>query len=433
MASITLRSLKGSPLTIQEMDDNFSNINTELGSKLSISNYTASDILTKLKTVDGATSGLDADLVDGLNPDITAANNTIAARDGSGRIAATTFTGNLTGNVTGNVSGNVIGNLTGNVTGNTSGTATNVTGVVALANGGTGATTAAAARTNLGLGSLATLSTITSSEITNGTIAQIDMAADSVGTSQLINLNVTTAKINDLAVTEAKLANNSVTSGKIASGAVGANELNVVGNGTAGQYLQSDGDGSMTWSTLSNSYAGNKVAVYLTPGTYTWSVPDGVTSALVACYGAGGGGTPSGTAGVGGAGLVHVTNLTPGGSVSLTVGLGGESGTAGGASSFGSWITANGGGAASSGTVTNGTSTSGNGAIPYTIGVNTSQKLTFPWVDQTRGSRPSTSGNTARVNFSWTNGWLPGAGGQNSGTNYWTGVGGVGGLVLIYY
>jgi hypothetical protein len=59
-------------------------------------------------------------------------------------------TGNVTGNLTGNVTGNVTGNLTGNVTGNVSGTAANVTGTVAIANGGTGATTAANARTNLG-------------------------------------------------------------------------------------------------------------------------------------------------------------------------------------------------------------------------------------------------------------------------------------------
>jgi hypothetical protein len=43
---------------------------------------------------------------------------------------------------------------------NIDGTAGNVTGIVGLANGGTGATTAAGARSNLNLGSLATLNTI---------------------------------------------------------------------------------------------------------------------------------------------------------------------------------------------------------------------------------------------------------------------------------
>jgi hypothetical protein len=42
-----------------------STITTALGLKLDSSSYTASDVLTKLKTVDGAGSGLDADLLDG--------------------------------------------------------------------------------------------------------------------------------------------------------------------------------------------------------------------------------------------------------------------------------------------------------------------------------------------------------------------------------
>lgn len=245
--------------------------------------------------------------------------------------------------------------------------------------------------------------------------------------------SITTALIKDDAITAAKIAPNAVGASEIVDKVIGASKLNVVGNGTAGQFLASDGDGTMTWSTVANSYAGNQVAVYLTPGTYTWSVPGGVTSALVACYGAGGGGTPGGQAGRGGAGLVHVTNLTPGGNVTVTVGLGGQSGSAGGASAFGNWITANGGGAAASGTVTHGNSTSGNGAIPYQIGRSANQGIGFPWVDSNRVDRPSTSANTTRVNFSWTSGWYPGAGGQNSGTNYWNGAGGVGGLVLIYY
>jgi hypothetical protein len=39
---------------------------------------------------------------------------------------------------------------------------------------------------------------------------------------------------------------------QIAANVVGANELNVSGNGTSGQVLQSDGDGSMTWATPSS-------------------------------------------------------------------------------------------------------------------------------------------------------------------------------------
>ena len=52
--------------------------------------------------------------------------------------------------------------FSGNLTGNVSGNATNVTGTVAIEHGGTGATSAAAARTNLGLGSAALASTAAS-------------------------------------------------------------------------------------------------------------------------------------------------------------------------------------------------------------------------------------------------------------------------------
>lgn len=55
----------------------------------------------------------------------------------------------------GSFTGNVTGNVSGNVNGNVSGTASNVTGVVAVVNGGTGANSAVAARTNLGIKGLA--------------------------------------------------------------------------------------------------------------------------------------------------------------------------------------------------------------------------------------------------------------------------------------
>ena len=71
------------------------------------------------------------------------------------------------------------------------------------------AETGATARTSLGLGALATLGTVDT--------AQID--------------------------------NNAVTADKIVANAVGADEINVADNGTSGQYLVSDGDGSMSWLT----------------------------------------------------------------------------------------------------------------------------------------------------------------------------------------
>ena len=62
MATIVTRAGKGSALSYTEADANFTNLNND---KLESSAYTAADVLTKVKTVDGTGSGLDADLLDG--------------------------------------------------------------------------------------------------------------------------------------------------------------------------------------------------------------------------------------------------------------------------------------------------------------------------------------------------------------------------------
>jgi hypothetical protein len=187
MAVIVLRTVKGSPLTIAEADANFSNLNTEVGTKLDAVDYNAADVLTKLKTVDGATSGLDADLLDGLNSSNSHVTDTatIVSRNTSGNFSANTITANLVGNVT--------GNITGDLTGTVSGNATNVSGVVAVNNGGTGATTVAAARTALGLGTIATQNS-NAVTITGGSITGItDLAIADGGTGAS---NVTQARTN---------------------------------------------------------------------------------------------------------------------------------------------------------------------------------------------------------------------------------------------
>lgn len=76
-----------------------------------------------------------------------ASSGMVLTADGAGKAtwnslgAGGSIISNVVGDVTGNLTGNVTGNLTGNVTGNVSGTAANVTGIVAVANGGTGSST----------------------------------------------------------------------------------------------------------------------------------------------------------------------------------------------------------------------------------------------------------------------------------------------------
>ena len=61
---------------------------------------------------------------------------------------------------------------------------------------------------------------------------------------------VATAGIADNAITNAKMADDSVGAAELIDNSVGADAINVSGNGTSGQYLTSDGDGSMSWTDL---------------------------------------------------------------------------------------------------------------------------------------------------------------------------------------
>jgi len=82
----------------------------------------------------------------------------------------------------------------------------------------------------------------------NNTLAEagIQPAGSYLTGNQTITLSgdVTGTGTTSIAVS---LAADSVGSSEIAANAVGASELNVVGNGTAGQLLSSDGDGSFSW------------------------------------------------------------------------------------------------------------------------------------------------------------------------------------------
>lgn len=170
---------------------------------------------------------------------------------------------------------------------------------IAVADGGTGASTASGARTNLGLGSLATLSTVNASTITdnsvgaaelnvtgNGTTSQY-LRSDADGTFTWATPPDTTA--NETITLSGDLSGSGTTSinAQIASNVVGANELNVSGNGTTSQFLRSDGDGTFTWaeagggkvlqvvqdtlvgkvSTTSSSFVDTGLSVSITPSS----------------------------------------------------------------------------------------------------------------------------------------------------------------------
>ena len=115
MADITLRNVKGSPLTNAEVDANFNNINTELQTKLASSGYTATDVISKIKSVQVTLADINVNKLNGLVSDTANTVSTVVARDSNGDFSAGTITATtLIGNVTGNVTGNLTGTVTGN-------------------------------------------------------------------------------------------------------------------------------------------------------------------------------------------------------------------------------------------------------------------------------------------------------------------------------
>jgi len=148
----------------------------------------AAEILTAIKSVDGAGSGLDADTLDGSH--------------------ASSF---LTGNQTITLSGDVTGSGTTSISTNI---AANVVGASELNVSGNGSTSQFLRSDGDGSFSWAT-PTDTNTDTTY-----------SAGTA--LTLSGTTFSVT--------------------SGGIGATQLNVSGNGTTSQFLRSDGDGSFTWA-----------------------------------------------------------------------------------------------------------------------------------------------------------------------------------------
>lgn len=263
---------------------------------------------------------------------------------------------------------------------NTTGTASNVTGTVAIANGGTGATTAANARTNLGSTTLGSnLFTITNpSAVTfprfnadntvssldastfriaigagtgNGTVTSvaqtftgglISVSGSPVTTSGTLALTVagTSGGIPYFSSASTWASSSALTANAVIIGGGAGAAPSTITTGTSGQVLTSNGSGSApSWQTVSSGSGFSNMDV-LTAASGTWTSPAGVTKIKVTIVGSGGGGG-AGTSGVngtgGGAGGTCIKVLTVAASTgySYVVGAGGSAGGSGNTSSFG--------------------------------------------------------------------------------------------------
>ena len=78
----------------------------------------------------------------------------------------------------------------------------------------------------------------------------LTIGADKVTTAKILDSNVTAGKLATDSVTTVKILDANVTTAKMADDSVNATKLNVTGDGTSGQALTSDADGSMTWVTV---------------------------------------------------------------------------------------------------------------------------------------------------------------------------------------
>ena len=242
--------------------------------------------------------------------------------------------------------GGFVGNLTGNATTATS--ATNVSGVVAVANGGTGANNAATARTNLGATTVGSNVFIA----VDASAARSAISAAGSGAVTASGLTMNTARL---------LGRTGAGVGNVEEMAVGAGLSLAGGALNLGNYSQ--------------------VREQLFASSGSWVAPAGVTRVQVIVIGGGGGGGGARSSGgggpnaggAGGFGGVAIGNyaVTPGSTYTVTVGAGGtggaidNNGTSGGTSSFGALLSATGGaagnilgaegadGAGSSGTIRN--------------------------------------------------------------------------------
>jgi hypothetical protein len=208
------------------------------------------------------------------------------------------------------------------------------------------------------------------------------------------------------------------------------------GSQGVGKVLTSDASGNATWQNASaTGVVFSNMQVYATAGTFTFTIPVGVTKIMVEVWGAGAGGSCSNNYAGGGGGYGKgIYTVTPSSNYVVIVGaggIGGTLGTNGGSSSLGSLISAN-GGSGSSGFGLGGTSTA-----PFNISGGDCFSTNYAYgINGGNGGNGGQGGRTpigvSDNSGNGRNGVAPGGGGGNC-WNGTTGGNGAPGRIVIYY
>ena len=118
---------------------------------------------------------------------------------------------------------------------------------------------------------------VTADKIADNAVGTAAIATDAVTATEIAANAVGASEIAANAVGTSELATDSVTSAKIAANAVTTSELNISGNGTAGQAVVTDGDGSFSYSNLSSTNAVDEPAGSQTLSATTYTALDTTT------------------------------------------------------------------------------------------------------------------------------------------------------------
>ena len=199
----------------------------------------------------------------------------------SGTLTATIFVGALTGNsssATALANARTIGGVSFDGTANINLPGVNASGNQDTSGNAATATALATARTIHGV-SFDGSANIDLSEVIQDTVGAMVSSntesgisvsyEDGDGTLDFSVSGITSSMITDGTIATADIADDAITNAKIADNAVTADQISVSGNGTSGQALTSDGDGTFSFTTI-------------TGNAYDLEVPDNTTAIRLA-------------------------------------------------------------------------------------------------------------------------------------------------------